>query len=174
MAPQVAWVKPTESKQIVAADQILALEAQASDEFPIVSIKQLLRLNQEESWIPTELDLASLTPVSAARGEPAQSLAGERVTAAIAWRTDLLKTSTSVGDVVEMKLVAQDRKGQVTESDVIEFLISESSITSTPTPTEISRQRIAAEIESFEQRIKQQVATARRTCQSKGKSGKRR
>ena len=159
LAPQVAWVKPTESKQIVAADQILTLEAQASDEFPIVSIKQLLRLNQEESWIPTELDLASLTPVSAARGEPAQSLAGERVTAAIAWRTDLLKTSTSVGDVVEMKLVAQDCKGQVTESDVIEFLISESSTTSTPTPTEISRQRIAAEIESFEQRIKQQVAT---------------
>ena len=168
--PEIVWIKPASSKQIVASDQILSLAAQAQDEFPIAACKQLLRVNEDGSWITTDLDAATFVQVEGKRSDAAEALAGARNSAVAEWPVDLLKTSTRVGDVVEMKLIVEDSKGQTKESEVIEFLISESSITSLPTPAEIWRQKIAAEIEGLDQRIKQQVSVIEELAKPKESS----
>ncbi len=154
--PQLAWTRPASPKQIVASDQVIGLAANIQDELPVESVKQLIRINRLGDWQSTAVEAALLKTSDADQPSGVESLAGELGTTIAAWQSDLLKISTRVGDVVEMKLVAEDRKGQSAESEVVEFLVAETSITVAPTPAELLRQNLAAEFEAFDQSIKQQ------------------
>ena len=150
--PEIAWTKPASTKQIVAPDQILSLEAQIQDEMPVDTLKQMTRIDGDSQWKETLVTTSSLKPFKV---EVLRSLAGNRELTTAVWQVDLLQFSTRVGDTVEMKLIALDRLKQSAESEVIEFLISESTITRLPTPAEQLRLKVATDLESFDQRIKQ-------------------
>ena len=139
-------------KQIVAPDQILILAAQIQDEMPIDSLKQLTRINRDGQWKEAVVAATSLKPFKV---DVLQSLAGNREATAAAWQQDLLQLSIRVGDTVEMKLIAVDRMNHSAESDTIEFLVSESTITIAPTIAEQLRMEVATALEAFDQRIKQ-------------------
>lgn len=150
--PEIAWTQPASPKQIVAPDQIIKLSAQIQDEMPIASLKQLTRINQDGPWKESEVASSSLKPFEV---DVMQSLTGNRENTTAGWQIDLLQLSTRVGDTVEMKLVALDRLNQTAESETIEFLISESTITRNPTASEQLRMEVATELEALEQRIKE-------------------
>ena len=150
--PEIAWTQPTSTKQIVAPDQILKLSAQIQDEMPIASLKQLIRINREGPWKESDIDPSKLKPFKV---DVAQALSGGRDFTTASWQVDLLQFSTLVGDTVEMKLNATDRLNQSAESEVLEFLIAESSITRNPSPSEQMRMDVATALEAFEQAIKQ-------------------
>ena len=156
--PEVVWTRPATTKQIVASDQVVALAANMEDELPIASVKQLIRINRLGDWQSTTIEASSLKVSDSERPSAEASLMGELSATSAAWQLDLLKISTRVGDVVETKLVVEDLKGQATESELVEFLISETSITTEPTPAELLRQQLAAEFEAFDQRIKEHEA----------------
>ena len=153
LKPDVAWTQPVLPRQTVAPDQILGLAAQIQDEMPVESLKQLTRINRDGPWRESVVAGESLKP---AASDVQQSLTGIRSSTQATWQVDLLKLSVLVGDVVEMKLVAEDRLSQTVESSIIELLVSESTITVFPTPAERLRQTVATELESFAQRIGQQ------------------
>ncbi len=71
-----------------------------------------------------------------------------------AWKFDLLQLSPKVGDIVEMKLVVVDRLGQTGESEIVELLVSAATIALAATPGEELRQRVATELEHFDQALK--------------------
>jgi hypothetical protein len=150
--PEIVWTQPNAAKQIVAPDQILKLAAQFQDEMPIASVKQLSRVNHEGQWKEIDVDSSKLTPFKV---DVPQALAGNREFTTAGWQVDLLQHSTRVGNTVEIKLVAADRLNQTAESEVIEFMIAESTITRTPTPSEQLRMEVATALEAFEQAIKQ-------------------
>ncbi len=150
--PEIVWTRPTSPKQIVAPDQIVTLGAQIDDEMPVDGIKQWTRINRDGEWRPYEIASNSLVPFKV---DPFASLSGNRASTSANWQVDLLQLSTKVGDTIEMKLTVSDRMNQSAESEVVEFLISESSITLTPKSSEQLRMEVATQLEAFSQRIQQ-------------------
>ena len=153
LKPEIAWTQPVSPQQTVAPDQILRLAAQIQDEMPVESLKQLTRINRDGPWRESVVAGESLKPFAS---DVQQSLTGIRSSTRATWQMDLLQLSLRVGDVVEMKLVVEDRLSQTVESSIIELLVSESTITVFPTPAERLRQTVATELESFAQRVGQQ------------------
>ncbi len=93
---------------LVPADEVIDLKAMVEDELPLAELEQWISVNGA-TWQMIDRPL-----------RPESKFIDE-------WKWDLLPLSASVGDQVRTKLVAVDRKGQRSESQTLELLITSSA-----------------------------------------------
>ena len=113
--PVIRWGKDVESSQLVSALDVIDLAALVMDDLPLETVNQQVRVNSDA------LKSYSL-PIDVANRK-----------IELDWDWDLLNrlgegsdtAKLKAGDVVHTRLVAIDRKGTRTESEVIEFLIAD-------------------------------------------------
>lgn len=165
--PKVDWLTPKRGsaingtspgrsmaiEHIVTPESVVAMEVGVEDELPCQELWQWVRKNGSDAWekwqqIPLDGDGSTISP---------DALAGNRSSSRAAWSGDLLGFKLQVGDTLETKVVATDRLGQTSESEVLTLLISADTIAIEPSEAEQTRQMLAVELESMAQRMKQIV-----------------
>ncbi|MDG1895127.1 MAG: hypothetical protein P8J37_09475 [Fuerstiella sp.] len=110
LIPRAGFVDQKESTLLLPPNDILALQAMAEDDLPLVSLEQHISVNGRE-W-----EALPLQP------EPSADDGGRHVTAS--WQWDLLVHELKTGDQVTTKLVATDRKGNAGESVPLRIIVS--------------------------------------------------
>ncbi len=110
LIPRAGFVDQKESTLLLPPNDILALQAMAEDDLPLVSLEQHVSINGDE-W-----EALPLQPQSSADD------GGRHMTAA--WQWDLLSHELQTGDQITTKLVATDRKGNVGESVPLRIIVS--------------------------------------------------
>lgn len=104
--PKISWVQPKEKSLLNSPQDILELEVKVEDEYPIADLSQWTRVNNGE-W---SIERRAL-PIGTAPS--------------IQWKWDLAKQRLRKGDSIQTRLLAEDRKGQRTESSIVSVLITE-------------------------------------------------
>ena len=133
---QLAWVVPKELSQVIRPRSATKLSAAYTDEFPLNSLEQHVRINRG-AWMSTPRALE------------------EKNADELAWNWEMASYSLKVGDFVETKLVAIDRKNQVSESAVIEWAISGTELDSSRETGTLARENIADQIGELAQQAKE-------------------
>lgn len=112
--PIIRWSSETKPSQLVSSLDVIELAAVAADDLPLERVVQEVQVNEERfKSYPLEIEV------------PDRKLS-------LAWSWDMMNrlgTSSntkqlSAGDLVKTRLVAIDRRGTRTESELIEFLIA--------------------------------------------------
>lgn len=112
----------------VAPDEILTLSAVVRDELPISELRFEYNVNRGP-WRPVPIDIDSLVSISAA--EDASSIptpiafvgASNSSTARAKWKVDLIPMKVSNGDLIELRVAAQDRKEQTGFSSRVQLSV---------------------------------------------------
>ena len=138
LPPLLRWLKPQSSTTTAVASALLPLSMQSSDEFPLAQFQPHFRLN-ENDWQNHE----SLAPATdSTEGFDATFVKYD-------WELDLLKLQVEAGDLIEIKVLAQDQNGAVVESDVRRVLVSSATLDLEPTSQERARREIAEQLEQL-------------------------
>lgn len=146
-APLVRWTKPAGAiAQTVSRDQIISLSVSVADEMPVAKQTQLVRVNERGEWIEMAVETAQTDNVLRLTRDPSETT----------WKSDLLKYSLKTGDVVETKLQAVDRKGQMGESEIVKLFVASSSISVAATASDEARQSVAKKVDEFAKQIADQ------------------
>ena len=107
--PIVRWDKSIPKTAVVSPIEIVSLAAEVVDDLPIDRVMQKTVVN----------------------GKPLDAVAiklnteGRRHDLSLAWDLMSLSKTLSVGDIVQTRFVAIDRRGQMTDSEILEFVIAE-------------------------------------------------
>ncbi|KAA1257643.1 hypothetical protein LF1_01310 [Rubripirellula obstinata] len=107
--PIVRWDESMPASRVVSPIEVVSLAAEVVDDIPIERVLQKTIVNGEAlDAVPVDLGQASRKH-------------------AMSWQWDLfaLGRTLSVGDIVQTRLVAIDRRGQMSDSEMIEFLVAE-------------------------------------------------
>jgi hypothetical protein len=154
-APLLTWSESTARLHVVSPDQVLTPEIAIEDEFPVVALDQLIRVNDQQEWTKAPLNSSANLIQTVKDASVAASIDGQRLTVDAKWPLDMLKLNLKAGDNLQIKVVAVDSKGHATESETLQWFVSSSTIVIPPTDAELLRQRLANELESFDSRVKQ-------------------
>ena len=146
LAPTVSIRQP-KGPLLAAADDILNLSGTAEDDLPLTSVQQWIQVNQQE-W--QRLDL------------PAPS--DRRIDIAQTW--DLLDLKLTGGDRVETKLVAVDRKGQVTESAPLQLTIRPAALDTRRHAALTEKERAASAVQQYARSSQTHITRAKEILQS--------
>jgi hypothetical protein len=156
--PRVRWLVPSQMTLPVKPNDLLELVAMVEDEVPVASIQQEFRVSPSE-WqsVPRELPAKAEDPVNMA--------------------FDLLPMKVQAGDLVQTKVVATDRRGQSSSTDILELIIT--SLTLDPNRQTELRQRseVSAKLELLQRDLEQSVtelSTARENWAADSSSDLRR
>ena len=126
--PQLIWRQPEMYEATVPAVSSHRLEVELSDEFPLTSVEQWIRINRGP-WV---------TQPCGFNPEAADQL--------VSWQWDLLGLALVPGDLVESMLVAVDRRGLQGESPTLAWVVSESLLELAATPARPARREIAGRL----------------------------
>ena len=110
LIPRAGFVDQQESTLLLPPNDILALQAMAEDDLPLVSLEQYVSVNGRE-W-----EAFPLQP------QPSAEHDGRHMTAA--WQWDLVSHELRTGDQITTKLVATDLKGNAGESVPLRIIVS--------------------------------------------------
>ena len=129
--PQLIWRRPERHEATVPAISSHRLEVELSDEFPVTSVEQWIRINRGP-WVtqPRRVD-----------AQAAEQL--------VSWQWDLLGLALVPADLVESMLVAVDRRGLQGESPTLEWVVSESLLELAAIPAAAARREIAGRLAAW-------------------------
>lgn len=135
--PTLTWMVPKSASLITSANQMVSLQCGISDEFPLAKITRCVRVNSSD-WQTSD-------PVPEAFVD-AQS---NHV-----WDLDLLQHAVKSGDHVDIKLIATDRKGQASESSLVQIELSSTSLALDADTAESLRSAVAAKLQQLAETVK--------------------
>lgn len=133
---QLVWIVPKELSQVIRPRSATKLTASYADEFPLNSLEQHVRINRG-AWMTVPRSLQ------------------EKNVDELMWNWEMASYGLKVGDFVETKLVATDRKDQVSESPIIEWAISGTELDSSRETETLARENIADQIGELAQQAKE-------------------
>ncbi|MEY4567626.1 MAG: hypothetical protein RLY14_2596, partial [Planctomycetota bacterium] len=133
---QLAWIVPKELSQVIRPRSATKLTATYTDEFPLNSLEQHVRINRG-AWMTAPRSLQ------------------EKNADELTWNWEMASYGLKVGDFVETKIVATDRNNQVSESPVIEWAISGTELDSSREPETLARENIADQIGELAQQARE-------------------
>ncbi len=143
LPPSTTWVRPETAELVASAEQILSMSCSVTDELPLASVETWTRINQSQ-WQKS----SSLSPVPLE-----MSTDHQRQTIVHDWQLDLASVDLKPGDQLDVKLLALDRRGQSTESSVLEIKISQVSLTTKPQPAELLRREVAQSLDELAEKL---------------------
>lgn len=123
-APKLQWIEPKESARVIRPKSAARMTIAFKDEYPLRSMEQWTRINRGE-W--------SKRPMSLSQFSEDQ----------LTWTWELAGLGLKLGDMVDTKVVATDRKGSVGESAVIEWIISGTELDPSREDATLAREEIA-------------------------------
>ncbi len=139
-SPKLAWIEPKETARVIRPKSAARMQVAFSDEFPLQSLKQWTRINRGE-WMQTSLNYSLV-----AEGE-------------VAWTWELASLGLKLGDMIDTKVVALDRKGLKGESSVVEWVISGTELDPSREDATLAREEIATALRDFGEIAKKQNET---------------
>ena len=110
LIPRAGFVDQKETTLLLPPNDIVALQAMAEDDLPLVKLEQHVSVNGLD-WIALPLD-----------AKPDAETEGRNLTAE--WQWDLQNHKLKTGDQVMTKLVATDRKGNLGESIPLRVIVA--------------------------------------------------
>jgi len=129
--PKIAWKFPRESTISVTPESLVELALQTEDELPIASLVQQLRSGTHE-WSEQGNVVSQMTiDVQDSRGETKPL---STVVRALSIRQsldtvfDLAMNRVSIGETLQMRWIATDRKGQKVTSPILEMFVASASL----------------------------------------------
>ncbi|MBL8855167.1 MAG: hypothetical protein JNK57_14470, partial [Planctomycetaceae bacterium] len=122
-APQITWQKPSELTRVIRPRSAAILQVAIADEYPLQRLEQWSRINRG-TWRKDVLG----TPTSA--------------TAEVEWTWEIAVLNAKIGDLIETKIVALDRKGQTGESPTSEWAVSGTELNPSRDPETLVREEI--------------------------------
>ncbi len=122
-APQITWQKPSELTRVIRPRSAAILQVAIADEYPLQRLEQWSRINRG-TWRKDVLG----TPTSA--------------TAEVEWTWEIAVLNAKIGDLIETKIVALDRKGQTGESPLSEWAVSGTELNPSRDPETLVREEI--------------------------------
>ena len=107
--PIIRWDDSMARIAVVSPIEVVSLLAEIVDDLPIQRVLQKTSINGK-ALTAVRIDLES---------------EGRRHNVTVPWDLYSLRPKLAVGDIVQTRLVAIDRRGQMSDSEVLEFLIAE-------------------------------------------------
>lgn len=147
-APEVRWVNPATTTVVASSGDVLSLVAHVTDDLPSSSVRGFFRINSGE-WTSAEVTFSERDNSS---DETSLGKYGLFRTS-VQWSLDLLSHKLSPGDRIEVKLQATDRKGQTSESDILDISISSARIAYSLNISSQMRLNIAERLEELAKKI---------------------
>lgn len=124
LPPRLEWVQPKERYRVTRPRSSADLAVSLVDEFPLQSLEQWTRVNRG-NWRRDTL------PTEDTNDSPRQ------------WTWEIASLNTKIGDMIETKVVATDRKGQTGESPTIEWTVSGTELDPSQDPETLIRVQIS-------------------------------
>ena len=144
LPPSLQWTGDVKSQQVVPAEAVIRLQLKLQDEFPVDDIRLLYRIDRG-NWRQDTI----LKPTA-----PAIDGSSLRYDSDLEWRFDLLGKSLQSNQLVEVKVVAKDRKGQERDSALLTMSISEAQLESAVSSQLSLRLAMLEQVRKFEQSCK--------------------
>ncbi|MDP1563967.1 MAG: hypothetical protein Q8M16_21505 [Pirellulaceae bacterium] len=123
-APRLSWLKPKELARVIRPRSAAALKIAMEDEYPIQRLEQWSRVNRG-TW---RIDSLPAPTVAVSESE---------------WIWEIAVLNAKIGDLIETKIVAVDRKGQAGESPTGEWVVSGTELDATRDAETLVREEIA-------------------------------
>lgn len=140
LPPTLAWDSEIDLQQVVPAAALLDLRMTLTDEFSLADARCWWRVDRG----PWQVDQPLSVP------EPSFDAAEIRYAMPTQWKFDLFDKSLSSGQLVELKVVATDRKGQTRESGLMMLAISAAKLDTKLSPQFVLRLQMLKEARQFE------------------------
>jgi hypothetical protein len=164
-APKIAWQTPREPSISVTPESILALSIQTEDELPIARLVQQIREGTHE-W-EDQSDLASqlqeIKDSSIDDSGPASAIKSGASIRKLSFRQsldnvfDLAMNRVKIGDTLQMRWVATDRKGQSTTSPILEMFVASASLDPSRRERMLDRLTVTRESEKVRAVVEKQI-----------------
>lgn len=122
-APKVVWLEPKVLSRVIRPRSAAKLKIELQDEYPLQRLEQWTRVNRDV-WRKEPLNLP------------------ETEQASLEWTWEMATLRPKIGDYIETKLVAVDRKDQVGESPTIEWMVSGTELDSAREPATLARMQM--------------------------------
>ncbi|MBL8889941.1 MAG: hypothetical protein JNL67_08165 [Planctomycetaceae bacterium] len=124
LPPRLEWVQPKERYRVTRPRSSSDLAIAWVDEFPLQTIEQWTRVNRG-NWRRDALSPEHL------------------VDSPLHWTWEMAALNTKVGDMIETKVVAVDRKGQIGETPTIEWTVAGTELDASQDPETLIRIEIS-------------------------------
>lgn len=108
-APMVRWAQSLSDRRVVSPIELVSLSARITDDVPIDRLLQKSTVNGKA---------LAATPIALDKNKRQHEVSMQ-------WDLSKLDRKLFVGDVVQTRLVAIDRRGQMSDSETLEFLVAE-------------------------------------------------
>ncbi len=158
-APKIAWQNPREPSISVTPESIIALSIQTEDELPIARLVQQVREGTHE-W-EDRSDLASQLHEmkDIAQDGPSNSSSARTFSLRQSMDSvfDLAMNQVQIGDTVQMRWVATDRKGQSTTSPILEMFVASASLDPSRRERMLDRLTVTRESEKVRAVVEKQI-----------------
>lgn len=158
-APKIAWKTPREPSISVTPESIIALSIQTEDELPIARLVQQIREGTHE-W-EDQSDFASqLQEIKdSAMDDPstASSIRSLSLRQSLDSVFDLAMNRVQIGDTLQIRWVATDRKGQSTTSPILEMFVASASLDPSRRERMVDRLTVTRESEKVRAVVEKQI-----------------
>lgn len=123
-APRLTWIEPKQSSRVIRPKSAAKMAIAFEDEFPLQSIEQWIRVNRGP-WFQRRLSQPETTQ------------------AEVRWIWELATYNLQLGDLIDTKVVALDRKGQTGESPEIQWVLAGTELDPRREMETLAREQIA-------------------------------
>lgn len=137
-SPKLSWLEPKESARVIRPKSAARMLIAFKDEFPLQSLEQWTRINRGE-WIKKPLNFPDLAA------------------AEVSWTWELASLGLKLGDMLDTKVVAVDRKGNMGESSVVEWIISGTELDPSRDDATLAREEVADALRELGDFTKKQI-----------------
>lgn len=135
-APKVVWIEPKDRSRVIRPKSAARVSVGVQDEFPLNRLEQWTRLNRGK-WKTESLEVPSGSEFEKE------------------WVWEIAALNAKVGDLIEVKILATDRKEQVGESATIEWVVSGTELDSSRDRETLARERIVSSLNDLTPIIRQ-------------------
>lgn len=135
--PKLQWIEPKESARVIRPKSAARMTIAFKDEFPLQALEQWTRINRGD-WSKRTLNLPQVAEDQ------------------VAWTWELASLGLKLGDMIDTKIVATDRKGGIGESAVVEWIISGTELDPSREDATLAREEIANSLREFGEFAKKQ------------------
>jgi hypothetical protein len=138
--PEIRWEAPSELSLAIKPDELLQLAVAIQDEVPLATLTQQFRIANDQ-WQTVALEV------------PAQA------DSRLEFPFDVLPLNVGTGELIQTKIVATDRRGQSTSTDLLELYVTSMTLDPQRQQNLTRRTEILGRIEAFQGQLQAAIDT---------------